>query len=103
MAKRKTTTRKAKKKVKLTLDKTFSCVFCNHEHTVSTKLDRENKIAYLTCSACSVDWNCAINALTEPIDVYSEWIDACELVERNQNKKAKTIQEDDDDEDDFVL
>jgi transcription elongation factor Elf1 len=59
MGKRKST-RKPQKKVKTTLDKQFPCVFCNHETSVTTKFDMENKIANLTCSACAVHWSCAI-------------------------------------------
>ena len=59
MGKRKST-RKVAKKEKTVLDKTFGCVFCNHEDTVSTKFDQENKIGHLSCSACGVQWSCAI-------------------------------------------
>ena len=82
MGKRKST-RKQTKKQKQTLDKTFACVFCNHEDTVTTNLDQENKIGHLSCSACSVQWSCPITVLSEPIDVYSEWIDACEAANQD--------------------
>ncbi|KAI8896134.1 transcription elongation factor 1 [Globomyces pollinis-pini] len=89
MGKRKSTTRKQAKKVKTTLDKTFACVFCNHENTISCKLDQDNKIGHLICSACAIQWSCAITALTEPIDIYSEWIDACDNVQAEVSKQPE--------------
>jgi transcription elongation factor Elf1 len=56
MGKRKSA-RKVVKKGKLALDKSFACVFCNHERTVTIKFDKENKIAHLICSACGVQWS----------------------------------------------
>ncbi|KAI7833614.1 hypothetical protein BX661DRAFT_168762 [Kickxella alabastrina] len=55
MGKRKSS-RKVVKKERPKLDTTFDCLFCNHEKSI----------------------HAAINHLSAAIDVYSEWIDACE-------------------------
>ena len=77
----------------------------------------ENKVAHLNCSICSAQWSTAITgllllllaaarycllivflalgvALSEPIDVYSEWIDACEAA--NQKDKEQGGGQDED-------
>ncbi len=36
------------------------------------------KVANLSCKACGVAFQARIHALSEPIDVYHEWVDACE-------------------------
>ncbi|KAH9258809.1 hypothetical protein BASA81_002873 [Batrachochytrium salamandrivorans] len=97
----------------MVLDKEFSCLFCNHEKTVTAKIDMENKIGQLTCSACGVSFQTMVTSLSEPVDVYSDWIDACELANEGQkttmpsaptysSKKRYTneVDDDDDDEDD---
>ncbi|GJJ12129.1 hypothetical protein Clacol_006370 [Clathrus columnatus] len=51
------------------LETSFMCLYCNHEKSVTVKLDRKEGIAYLSY-------------LTEPIDIYSEWIDAADEAEK---------------------
>ncbi|XP_053214197.1 transcription elongation factor 1 homolog [Panonychus citri] len=62
------------------LDIQFNCPFCNHEKSCEVKMDRNRNIGRITCRICSEDFQTAINYLSEAIDVYSEWIDACETV-----------------------
>ena len=66
------------KKSRPKLDTVFTCPFCNAESAVEASMDRKAKLGKLTCKACAETWGTEINALTEPIDIYSEWIDACE-------------------------
>mmetsp|Transcript_38176 Transcript_38176/g.107872 ORF Transcript_38176/g.107872 Transcript_38176/m.107872 type:complete len:83 (+) Transcript_38176:311-559(+) len=68
----------AKKKAKL--DKQFTCPFCNHEKSVNVKLDYKSKRGEAKCNMCSEIYNCGITPISEEIDVYSDWIDACEKV-----------------------
>lgn len=79
MGKRKSS-RKAVKKAKIVLDTAFSCLFCNHERSVTATLDKNIGVGTLTCKVCGQNFQASINALSEPIDVYSEWVDACEAV-----------------------
>jgi len=58
----------------------FNCPFCNHEKSCGVKLDREANTGRITCDVCTEDFQCNINYLSEAVDVYSEWIDACEAM-----------------------
>ncbi|KAL6289970.1 hypothetical protein ACE6H2_007480 [Prunus campanulata] len=40
----------------------------------------KNMIGEAFCSVCQESCSTTITCLTEPIDVYSEWIDECERV-----------------------
>ncbi|XP_038048582.1 transcription elongation factor 1 homolog [Patiria miniata] len=67
-----------KKKLVGTLDTQFTCPFCNHEKACEVKMDRTRQIGVISCRVCLEDFQTSINYLTEPVDVYSDWIDACE-------------------------
>ncbi|KAI8320914.1 Elf1-domain-containing protein, partial [Martensiomyces pterosporus] len=77
MGKRKSS-RKIVKKEKPKLDTTFDCLFCNHEKSIIVSMDKDRKVGNLKCKVCSASYQAAIHHLSDPIDVYSEWIDACE-------------------------
>ncbi|KAE9396082.1 hypothetical protein BT96DRAFT_958338 [Gymnopus androsaceus JB14] len=71
MGKRKKSSRKpGPAKMKVPLDTTFTCLFCHHEKSVTVRIDRKEGFAQLVLSN-----------LTEPIDIYSEWIDAADEAE----------------------
>ncbi|XP_025813262.1 transcription elongation factor 1 homolog [Panicum hallii] len=59
MGKRKSRTSKSMAAPKLGTE--FTCPFCGHPDAVECRIHRKD----------------SANALTEPVDVYSEWIDAC--------------------------
>ncbi|WFD31632.1 hypothetical protein MSPP1_002671 [Malassezia sp. CBS 17886] len=82
MGKRKKSTRKpGAGRTKLEpLDTVFTCLFCNHERTVMCKIDDKARIGYLSCKICGVKFSADTDTLSQPIDVYSQWIDACEDV-----------------------
>lgn len=79
MAKRKSK-RKAptKRRAIEPLDIQFNCPFCNHEKSCDVKMDRTRNVGRIVCRICSEDFQTTINYLSEAIDVYTEWIDACE-------------------------
>ncbi|PVU97855.1 hypothetical protein BB561_000248 [Smittium simulii] len=85
MGKRKTKT-KLVKSSRPKLDTQFDCLFCNHEKTVSVTMSRDVKIGYLSCKVCKVTYEARINKLSMPIDVYSEWIDACDDLKKREAK-----------------
>lgn len=60
------------------LDVLFTCPFCNHEKSCEVKMDKSKNAARIQCTICLEDFQATINFLSEPIDVYNEWIDACE-------------------------
>ncbi|KAK3716854.1 hypothetical protein LTR37_006204 [Vermiconidia calcicola] len=79
----------------------FRCVFCNHETSVSVKVDKKAGVGNLNCKSCGQAFQTGINCtllprtntsidtdvmqdLTQPVDVYSDWIDACDAVAADQ-------------------
>lgn len=69
--------RKAKpvKKVRPTVPTKFDCLFCNHSQTVECKLNYQSNLGIIKCRVCGASYQMEINHLTDPIDIYSEWID----------------------------
>ncbi|PSK56602.1 hypothetical protein B9Z65_6226 [Elsinoe australis] len=78
--KRKSAAKPEGKKKREGLASTFQCLFCNHENSVSVKLDKKSSTGELTCKVCGQSYQTGINYLSAPIDVYSDWIDACDAV-----------------------
>ncbi|KAI9662005.1 MAG: hypothetical protein M1831_002920 [Alyxoria varia] len=88
MGKRKKSTRNTgggRKKEKLPTQ--FQCLFCNHETSVQVKIDKKSGTAKLKCRVCGQDYESTAHKLTEPVDVYSEWIDACDAVQKEQEEE----------------
>lgn len=81
MGKRKKSSRKPQgPKKREPLATTFPCLFCNHENSVSVKLDKKGGIGELSCKVCGQSFQSGINYLSAAVDVYSDWIDACDSV-----------------------
>ncbi|KEF61634.1 uncharacterized protein A1O9_03202 [Exophiala aquamarina CBS 119918] len=59
---------------------TFTCLFCNHEKAIQVKLDKKAGVGNLHCKVCGQRFQTGINYLSAAVDVYSDWIDACENV-----------------------
>lgn len=92
MGKRKSSA-KAPKKIKQKLDTQFTCLFCNHEKSINCTIDKKANIGTLTCKICGQSFQTAINSLSEPIDIYSNWIDACEAVAEEEAKKDENYED----------
>lgn len=77
---RRTPKRKLRPKKKLTgtLETQFTCPFCNHEKSCEVKMDRARKTAVISCMVCLDEFQTRITNLSDPVDVYNDWIDACE-------------------------
>jgi transcription elongation factor Elf1 len=58
----------------------FQCLFCNHEKSVTVKLDRKQGIGSLSCKVCGQTHQTNITFLDQAVDVYASWVDACEAV-----------------------
>ena len=56
----------------------FDCPFCAGSETVACFMDREKQVGLVQCDVCHASFTTMINALSEPVDVYCDWIDACE-------------------------
>ncbi|KAH9909812.1 transcription elongation factor [Xylariomycetidae sp. FL2044] len=63
----------------------FTCLFCNHEKAVSVKMDKKAGVGHLSCKVCAQDFQCGINYLSAPVDVYSEWVDAADAVAKENS------------------
>lgn len=66
------------KKAKERTPTSFDCPFCTGSQTVSCVLDRERLLGTVSCSVCDASFSTKISPLSEAIDVYTDWIDACE-------------------------
>mmetsp|Transcript_2702 Transcript_2702/g.9820 ORF Transcript_2702/g.9820 Transcript_2702/m.9820 type:complete len:84 (+) Transcript_2702:162-413(+) len=78
MGKRKSSAKPPPKKKTPKLDRVFGCPFCNHDASVEVVIDKDREEAKLECRNCGAKYNTKVHNLSEPIDVYTEWIDECE-------------------------
>ncbi|KAM5505819.1 hypothetical protein McaMca56_000467 [Microsporum canis] len=62
------------------LPTTFDCLFCNHENCVLVKLNKKLGFGNLSCKICGQRFQTGINYLSAAVDVYSDWVDACDAV-----------------------
>ncbi|EEB09172.2 Elf1 family transcription elongation factor [Schizosaccharomyces japonicus yFS275] len=85
MGKRKAKAKAPPKRKTPPLDTTFTCLFCNHEKSVSCSLDKQAGVGNLHCKICGQSHQCIINALSAPIDIYSDWIDACDAIAKQES------------------
>ncbi|KAG8532018.1 uncharacterized protein KY384_003654 [Bacidia gigantensis] len=91
MGKRKKSSRKPQgPKKKEPLPTNFPCLFCNHEKSVSVKIDKKGGVGELSCKVCGQQFQTGINYLSQAVDVYSDWIDACDAVAKETNN-AQTV------------
>lgn len=63
------------KKRKGQLESRFNCPECNNENVVQCKVERRNNKGTAFCTVCEASFGCRADNLTQPIDVYSTWID----------------------------
>lgn len=75
MGRRKKAAKKAVKKKRPTVAKIFKCIFCHHDKSVTCKLDMDSKTGNLQCSVCNAKYRTQVHDLTEPIDIFTEWLD----------------------------
>ncbi|SZF00440.1 unnamed protein product [Blumeria hordei] len=70
----------------------FPCLFCNHEKSVMVKLDKKAGVGYLNCKVCNQQFQCAVNYLSAAVDVYSDWVDACDAVAKEDGEEPEQVQ-----------
>jgi transcription elongation factor Elf1 len=81
---------KVTKKVQMVVPKVFDCPFCNHSKTVECRIDSKINMGEIKCRVCDANFQTQTNFLTEAIDIYSEWIDACEEANAPSNLEASS-------------
>jgi len=90
--------RRAKKapvqtKKRQVLQKRFKCPFCANDNAVECKMEHKKGTGNLTCRICDASFQMPIHHLHEPVDVFSEWLDACEQAERGENGEGHNDEE----------
>mmetsp|Transcript_36699 Transcript_36699/g.96102 ORF Transcript_36699/g.96102 Transcript_36699/m.96102 type:complete len:126 (-) Transcript_36699:50-427(-) len=86
MGRKKSKRKPPAKKAGQKLAEVFDCPFCNHEGSCKVTINTEKNVGSIKCSICDEDFQCRTNQLSDPIDVYTNWIDACD--EANQAAEA---------------
>ncbi|WWC89886.1 uncharacterized protein L201_004814 [Kwoniella dendrophila CBS 6074] len=89
MGKRKAAKKPQGKKKAEPLSSVFKCLFCNHEKAVTVKIDKQSMFGHLSCKICGQKFTTPINTLSVPVDVYCDWVDACEEVRAKQPPKQR--------------
>lgn len=72
------------------LPTTFQCLFCNHEKSVSVSIEKKSGVGNLQCKVCGQTFQTNINYLSAPVDVYADWVDACDAVAKEAGGGAAT-------------
>lgn len=47
-------------------------------------MDRKGHVGFLKCRVCYADFEMRINSLHQPVDVFAEWIDQCEALNKKE-------------------
>jgi len=81
------------KKKSFGLAKQFECLFCNHDKSVHVKMDRKLNIGFLSCKVCGQSFQSTIHSLSQEVDVYYDWVDACEAVNKSGANAAPLDEE----------
>jgi transcription elongation factor Elf1 len=87
MGRRRAKATKVVKKKQPTMQTEFKCPFCNYEKCVAAKMDYDKETGTLECRVCAATYTATINYLSEPVDVFSEWIDQCEAEDEERAKR----------------
>lgn len=86
MGRRKKAAKKVVKKRRPTLSKTFKCFFCSSDKSVECKIDlRKSRTGTMQCSVCHAKFERPAHELTQPIDLYHQWLD------ETQHRRRKAV------------
>uniref|UniRef100_M8C6P4 Transcription elongation factor 1 homolog n=1 Tax=Aegilops tauschii TaxID=37682 RepID=M8C6P4_AEGTA len=64
------------------------CPFCNHPDSVACTIDLKLYVITAVCYVCQEVYHTTAHYLTEPVDVYHDWIDACEMANQGVELQA---------------
>jgi len=70
------------------LAKRFKCPFCANDKAVECEMKHKIGVGNLRCRICDASFQMPIHHLSEPVDIFSEWLDACEAAERGETTGA---------------
>ncbi|CAI2382532.1 unnamed protein product [Moneuplotes crassus] len=74
---------------KYTIPTVFDCPFCNQHESVEVKIETEAAVGNVFCRLCSASFQTSVHHLMEPIDIYCEWIDQSEKLQKEMDSKDK--------------
>ncbi|VDP21328.1 unnamed protein product [Soboliphyme baturini] len=60
----------------------FDCPFCEHPKTCEVLMNVKAKVGYIECRVCGENFQTSVHNLSLPVDVYADWIDACDEANR---------------------
>jgi transcription elongation factor Elf1 len=87
MGRRKKAVKKVVKRKKYAVAKVFKCLFCNHEKSVNCQMNTSSMTGELLCGMCGAKFVTSINTLSEPIDIFTEWLDDTSDLQAKTAKK----------------
>ncbi|KAK7679362.1 hypothetical protein QCA50_017579 [Cerrena zonata] len=58
--------------------------------------NKKNSLGELHCKICGQSFQSAIHSLSQPVDIYSDWIDACEDLAEEAEAKGGIIDDGED-------
>lgn len=96
MGKRRRAQKKIVTKKKQVVAKVFKCPVCSVENSVEAKLNFKENIGKLECKNCKKSYLTKINYLSEPIDLFSEWLDEIDRAEKAAQSSSYADDNDDD-------
>ena len=53
-------------------------------------MDRKGQVGSLKCRVCQADLEMRITSLSQPVDVFAEWIDQCDALNKSAAVAAGT-------------
>lgn len=71
------------------LSVSFDCPFCGHEKTCDVKIDKDRSFGQIKCNICGAEYATNTHRLTQPVDVYAEWIDECDAVNAREEGEGE--------------
>ena len=80
--------RKVVTKKKETVPKIFKCPYCAHDGSCEVKMDKAAETGTVACRICGESYQARVHYLSDPVDVYCEWIDACEAARDGGNNNG---------------
>ncbi|OHT14033.1 hypothetical protein TRFO_15691 [Tritrichomonas foetus] len=81
------------------IPKFFECPFCGRKDGIKISINQKEKRATLLCRSCAVkeeDIECT--PLTEPIDIYDDWMDRAREINAEYNPQIEEIEDSSDDD-----
>lgn len=90
MGRRKKAAKKVVKKKRPTVARVFKCLFCNNDKSVQCTINQKTATGKLHCTLCDADFETRIHSLTDPIDIFTEWLDEATEQQRSAMQQQRS-------------